>query len=56
VASGLKGRRRKRIPTNKHARRVAEFIEDFSARRTLSAFKALEIDIQRMIEKQKWNL
>jgi len=55
-ASGLKGRRRKRIPTNKHARRVAEFIEDFSALRTLSAFKALEIDIQIMIEQQKWNL
>ncbi len=55
-ASGLKGRRRKRIPTNKHARRVAEFIEDFSALRTLAAFKALEVDIQRMIEQQKWNL
>jgi len=54
-ASGLKGRRRKRIPTNKHTRRVAEFIENFSALRTLSAFKALEADIQQMIETQKWH-
>lgn len=55
-ASGLKGRRRKRIPTNKQARRVAEFIEDFSVLRALAAFKALETDVQKIVEQQKWNL
>ncbi len=54
-ASGLKGRRRNRIPTHRHTRRVAEFIDDFSALRVLSAFKALESDIQQTIEAQEWN-
>lgn len=54
AASGLKGRRRKRILVAQCARRVAEFIDDFSPLRSLSAFHALENEIQRVIKAQVW--
>jgi len=53
-ASGLSGRRLKRFPVHKRARRVAELIDDFSPLRALSAFKALENDIVEIIERQSW--
>jgi hypothetical protein len=45
-ASGLSGRRLKDFRPHAAAHRVAEFIEDFSPLRQLSAFAALEADIQ----------
>ncbi len=53
-ASGLSGRRLKRFPVHKRARRVAELVDDFSPLRALSAFKALENDIVEIIERQSW--
>lgn len=53
-ASGLSGRRLKRFPVRQRARRVAEFINDFSPLRALSAFAALEEDIQQIIEQRNW--
>ena len=55
-ASGLSGRRLKRFPVRQRARRVAEFIEDFSPLRVLSAFAALEEDIQQIIERRRWRV
>jgi len=54
AASGLKGRRRKRILVTQCARRVAEFIDDFSPLRTLSAFQALESEIRQAIKTRGW--
>jgi hypothetical protein len=55
-ASGLQGRRRKQFPVKVRARRVAEFITNFAPLRALPAFNALEADIAKVIEEQKWNL
>jgi len=54
-ASGLTGRRRRQFRAPKHARRVAEFINDFTALRTLSAFNRLEADIGRMVCERGWH-
>lgn len=54
-ASGLKGRRLKQFRSREKAIRVASFIEDFSPLRNLSAFKALEINIQEVIQQQGWS-
>ena len=53
-ASNLRGRRLKRFPVNQRARRVAEFINDFSPLRALSAFTALEKDVRQIIKQQGW--
>lgn len=55
-ASGLNQRRLKKFHTSQHARRVSQFIDDFSPLRELSAFAALEEDIQEIIGQQGWNL
>jgi len=55
AASGLMGRRRKQFRAQKHARRVAEFITDFSALRTLSAFNRLEADIGQIVHEHGWD-
>lgn len=52
-ASGLRGKRRRRSPLS--ARRVAEFIEDFSPLRSLPAFSALEEYLARAIVENHWN-
>ena len=49
TASGLSGRRLKRFRASQTARRVSEFMDDFTPLRTLSAFAALERDIQEAI-------
>lgn len=49
LASGLTGRRLSKFNPREHTSRVADFIEDFSPLRQLSAFQALEDDIQRLI-------
>ena len=53
-ASNLKGHRLKSFRVNQHARRVAEFINDFSPLRALSAFTALEKDVRQIIKQQGW--
>ncbi|MCZ6679261.1 MAG: DUF4276 family protein [Candidatus Poribacteria bacterium] len=53
-ASNLSGRRLKRLPVNQRALRVAEFIDDFSPLRTLSAFIALETNLKQIIKQQGW--
>lgn len=53
-ASNLSGRRLRKFPVNERARRVTEFIHDFSLLRRLSAFAALESELQQIIEQQGW--
>lgn len=53
-ASDLHGRRRKQFPVSARARRVAEYIDDFSPLRSLSAFNALEDDITDILTKKGW--
>ena len=54
-ASNLKGRRLRGFPVSEYARDVSEFIQDFSPLRALSAFAALESELQQIIEQQDWN-
>ena len=54
-ASGGQVRRRRKFPAARHARRVAECIDDFAPLRTLSAFQALESDIGKTIKAQGWD-
>jgi hypothetical protein len=53
-ASGLSGRRRRRLPVRVYAKRVAEFIENFAPLRSLSAFSALESDIRDAVTAHGW--
>lgn len=55
-ASGLSGRRLKKFSASKAARRVAEFIDDFTPLRQLSAFNAFESEVKAVIEAQGWHL
>ncbi|MCE2393957.1 hypothetical protein J4G02_05100 [Candidatus Poribacteria bacterium] len=54
-ASNLKGRRLSGFPVSEYARRVTEFIQDFSPLRALSAFAALESELQQIIKQQGWD-
>ena len=54
-ASNLSGRRLRNFPVNERARRVTQFIQDFSLLRRLSAFAALESELQQIIEQQGWD-
>ena len=54
TASNLTGRRLKKFRVSQGARRVTEFIEDFSPLRNLSAFAILEQDLQEIIEDNGW--
>ena len=53
-ASGLYGRRLKSFPLSTRARRVTEFIDDFTPLRALSAFAVLEHDVKQVIEQYDW--
>lgn len=55
LASNLSGRRLRKFPVNERARRVTQYIQDFSLLRRLSAFAALESELQQIIEQQGWN-
>jgi hypothetical protein len=55
AASGLTGRRRRQFRAQKHTRRVAEFINDFSVLRALSAFNRLEADIGQIVHAHGWD-
>ena len=54
-ASGTTGRNRKKFNVHVAKHRIPQFIKDFSPLRNLSAFAALETDIQTIIDKQGWN-
>ncbi|MBW3624909.1 MAG: hypothetical protein KY468_16025 [Armatimonadetes bacterium] len=53
-ASGLHGRRLRDYPVSTSARRVAEFIEDYSPLRVLPAFNALEKDVTNTLSIGGW--
>jgi hypothetical protein len=55
TASGLNGRRLSKFNPHEKIHRLADLIDDFSPLRTLSAFQALEAEIQQVIEIQGWN-
>ena len=55
VASGRMGRRRKQFQAQKHARRVAEFVSNFSALRVLRAFSGLEKEIGQIVHAHGWH-
>jgi hypothetical protein len=52
IASGLSGRRLRQLNTHTSVHLVAEYTQNFGALRQLSAFQALENDIQKLIEEQ----
>jgi hypothetical protein len=54
-ASGLHGRRLRTFPHSQRAHRLSRLIPDFSDLRRLSAFKALETDVVRLINEAGWN-
>jgi hypothetical protein len=53
-ASGLEGRRRRRLEPSRLAVRVADFIEDYAPLRTLPAFQTLQIAIQEAVQNEGW--
>ena len=53
-ASDLNRRRQRNFSVAKHAKRVTEFIEDFSPLRRLSAIAALEREIRSTILENNW--
>ena len=55
TASGLTGRRRHQLNLSSCARRVAEYIEDFSPLDNLPAFVALNDDVSRLPERYHWD-
>lgn len=55
IASGLSGRRRRRVPTSRYARRIADFTESYSPLRSLPAFAALEQEVETAVLKNGWN-
>jgi hypothetical protein len=54
-ASGLHGRRRKRFRVHAVARRIVDFIEDFSPLLELPAFVSLERDVRIVVHSQGWD-
>lgn len=48
-ASGLTGRRLRDFPERVHAHRLAEVLDDFSPLRKLTAFRALEKDVEQAL-------
>lgn len=53
-ASEKQGRRLKQFRPHAHARRVADYISDFSPLRKLPAFIAMEAELAQTIEAQGW--
>ncbi len=56
IASELSGRRLKSFSESQHARRVADYIEDYSPLRLLSAFGMLETHLVQMLQLHGWLL
>lgn len=53
-ASGLHGRRLRAFSEPQHARRIADYIEDYAPLRILSAFVKLEEDLIQTLQAQGW--
>jgi hypothetical protein len=53
-ASGLRPGRLRRFDPARRIHRLADLIEDFSPLRRLSAFQALEGDLQQILEERSW--
>ncbi|HLA28641.1 MAG TPA: hypothetical protein VJZ49_12170 [Syntrophales bacterium] len=54
-ASGLSGTRLKKQKPEKHAHLVSQFIDDFELLQTLSAFRALEVELTTVIQIKGWH-
>jgi len=54
-ASGLSGTHLKKRKPEKHAHLVSQFIDDFQALQTLSAFRALEVELTTVIQIKGWH-
>jgi hypothetical protein len=54
-ASGLPPGRLKKFPVHERVHRVAELIDNFAPLRTLTAFKALEAEIEQVIQAKGWS-
>ena len=54
-ASNLGRRRLATFQVSQRARRVTQFVKDFSPLRRLSAFAALESELQQIVEQQGWD-
>ena len=54
TASGLRPGRLRRFAPAPRMHRLADLIEDFSALRRLSAFQALEEELQRLLAERSW--
>jgi len=55
TASGLGGRRRRRLSTSQARHRVAELIEDFSPLRSLPAFRLFQSDLRETLSASGWS-
>jgi len=53
-ASGLTGRRQKKMQVSARVHRIAELTDDFSPLRTLPAFVCLEDEVAQAVEKNGW--
>jgi hypothetical protein len=56
TASELSGRRRKSFNPRDKVQRVAQYLEDFSPLRQLSAFRDLEAEVLQLIANNGWNM
>jgi hypothetical protein len=54
-ATELPSHRRESFPVNSSAKRISQYIKDFSPLRSLSAFAALELDTCNIIHNQGWD-
>ena len=54
-ASGLSGRRRRQFNAAFGVHRLAEFAVDFASLRMLSAFMALEAEVQQIVQSNHWD-
>jgi hypothetical protein len=54
VASEFRGRRLKKFDARRASLRVAQFIEDYNPLRRLTAFRALEEDIEQLCVRMSW--
>jgi hypothetical protein len=55
AASEFSGRRRKSFDPKSRTRLVARSLDDFSPLRQLSAFRALERDVEQIVKEKRWN-
>jgi len=54
-ASGLSGRRRRKLPVNHAVHRIGVVKSEFNALRTLAAFRKMEEDLRQVIHECGWD-